>query len=125
MKKIIYTMLFILISVNLSANMMGDSQRSPHRMRPYMMDIDNKEDLSQEQYEELMRVRMEFMKKGKYMNARLREIRGEMNHCMMKKDEESEGRYKRLRDERGFLMKERDRMKKEFKEEISNIIKKQ
>jgi len=125
MKKIIYIFMFILISINLSANMMGDSKRPPHHMKHYMREINNKGDLTPEQHEDLMGLRVKYMRKQKKINTRLRDIRGEMNHCMRDRDEESEERYDRLREEREVLRKERGEIKEEFQEEIAEIIKKQ
>lgn len=124
MKRVIF-IIFILISINITAGMMEPQHMMKHHKRHYMKQMNDDMELTEEQREELMYLRMEFMERERSINRRLREIRGEMNHCMMVKEEQDIERYSNLRGEREELRRKRRRLKEEYKENYIEIIKKQ
>lgn len=125
MKRVIF-IIFILISINIAAE-----STEPHHMmkhhhkRHYMKQMHDDMELTEEQREELTYLRMEFMERERGINRRLREIRGQMNHCMMVKDDQDIERYRNLKDEREYLRRERRRLKEAYKKNYIEIIKKQ
>ena len=124
MKRVIFIM-FILISINAVADMLEPPHMTKHHKRHYMQQMHDDREFTEEQREELMYLRMEFMERERSINRRLREIRGEMNHCMMVKEEQDIERYSNLRGEREQLRRERRRLKEAYKENYIEIIKKQ
>lgn len=124
MKRVIF-IIFILFSINITAESTGSHHMMNHHKRHYMKQMNDDMELTEEQREELIYLRMEFMERERDINRRLREIRGQMNHCMMVKDEQDIERYKNLRDEREELRRKRRRLKETYKENYIEIIKKQ
>ncbi len=124
MKRVIL-IIFIMISINAIA----DTAESPHMMkhhkRHYMKKMHDDREFTEEQREEIMYLRMEFMERERSINKRLREIRGDMNHCMMAKEDQDIERYDNLREEREELRRERRRLKEAYKKKYIEIIKKQ
>ena len=125
MKRIIYILIFILTSINISANMMGNNGKPPHHKRHYMHEFQRNGNISPEQQEAIMLLRMEYMRREKRLMMRLHRIRWEMNLCMKKEDKESAERYHLLRAKREELRRERRELRQEFMKKYNDILKKQ
>lgn len=124
MKRVVF-IVFILFYINIAAESTEPNHMMKHHQRHYMKQMNDDMELTEEQRMELTYLRMRFMERERSINRRLREIRGQMNHCMMVKDEQDIDRYKNLRDEREELRRERRRLKEAYKENYIEIIKKQ
>ncbi len=124
MKRVVF-IIFILFSINIIAENTEPNHMMKHHQRHYMKQMNDDLELTEEQRVELTYLRMEFMERERKINRRLREIRAQMNHCMMEKDEQDVERYRNLRDEREDLRRERRSLKEAYKENYIEIIKKQ
>ena len=125
MKKIIYILMFVLTSINISASMMGHHMGPPHHKRHYMKEFHRDENITPEQQEKIIGLRMSYMKNEKEINMRLLEIRREMNHCMRIKEDEDVEKYQLLREEREELRRERRSLREKFEKKYIDILKKQ
>jgi len=114
-----------LISINITADMMEPPQRMKHHKKHYMKQMHGDKQLTEKQREEIMHLRMEFMERERTINRRLKQIRGNMNHCMIVKEEQDIERYRNLREEREELRREREKLKDSYREDYIEIIKKQ
>lgn len=132
MKKLFF--MFILISINVLANM----DDSPHMMekhhhmnhhknhrKSYMKKIHEDENLSQEQRDEIMLLRMDFMNEDRSLNTSLKKVQRDMNHCMRRNKDDRDEEYENLKIERKRLRKEKGNLIRNYKDAVSEVLKKQ
>lgn len=124
MKKLFF--MFILISINVLANMESSSQMMErHHHKPYTKKFHEDKNLSQEQKDEIMLLRMDFMNKDRSLNTSLKKLRKDMNHCMRRDSGDEDKEYEELKRERERLRREKKNLIRNYKDAVSEVLKKQ
>ena len=124
MKKFFF--IFILISINVLANMENSPQMmEKHHQKTYMKKFHEDKNLSQEQRDEIMFLRMDFMNKDRSLNKSLKKLRRDMNHCMRSDNGDEDKEYKDLKREREKLRREKKTLIRNYKDAVSEVLKKQ
>lgn len=124
MKKLFF--MFMLISINVLANMDNSPQMMErHHHKPYMKKFHEDKNLSQEQRNEIMLLRMDFMNEDRSLNTSLKKLRRDMNHCMRSDKGDKDEEYESLKLERKRLRKEKGDLIRDYKDAVSEVLKKQ